>query len=441
MSWIADNASSHLSTSQSSTQSTHVTEISTPPAPPPQPPSPQSAPSQQNLAFEPAYSEELFSGPFPQSQTTCPVAAELFSDAQVFHRSQSVGDDDIIDVVEEVCKEVSDDEETRLSDSGEVVVRAGSPRGEQTEGSEDDEVTDPSWLDRPGEHSASETEASPIAEQVGRGSGGARRRGRARAGASAPNVSRRQAPVARARFSEVWRFFKETPDDRRTVVCNLCQTRISRGSTTTSLSTTSMRRHMNAKHPTQWHQAHSPPAGHTTAPSPTLERKRKYSATHPHAQALNVHISKLLSLEMLPYRLVETEAFRNLMAAAAPRYSVPSRHYFSRCADPALHKHVSEIIIRALTNAVSDKVHLTTDTWTSAAGQGHNISLTAHWVNLVEAGTESDAGAGHILPTSRIAGPTSVQVSKAYYASSSELPSVGMAPSVGSSRHSSSAVA
>ncbi|KAG8569219.1 hypothetical protein GDO81_014299 [Engystomops pustulosus] len=161
-----------------------------------------------------------------------------------------------------------------------------------------------------------------------------------------------------------------------------------------------MRRHMNAKHPTQWHQARSPPAVHTTAPSPvsadsqppaqdpatktpsspprsstastsvqlsipqTLERKRKYSATHPHAQALNVHISRLLSMEMLPYRLVETEAFRSLMAAAAPRYSVPSRHYFSRCAVPALHQHVSDNIIRALTNAVSDKVHLTTDTWT-----------------------------------------------------------------------------
>ncbi|KAG8567507.1 hypothetical protein GDO81_013654 [Engystomops pustulosus] len=257
-----------------------------------------------------------------ETQTTCPVAAELFSDAQVFHRSQSVGDDDIIYVVEEVCKEVSDDEETRLSDSSEVVVRAGSPRGEQTEGSEDDEVTDPSWVDRPGEHSASETEASPIPEQFGRGSGGARRGARARAGASAPNVSRSQAPVARARFSEVWRFFKETPDDRVTVVCNLCQTRISRGSTTTSLTATSMRRHMNAKHPTQWHQARSLPAWHTTAPSPvssasqppaqdpgpktshakipysppqsstastsvqlsiphTLERKRKYSATHP----------------------------------------------------------------------------------------------------------------------------------------------------------------
>ncbi|KAG8583485.1 hypothetical protein GDO81_008439 [Engystomops pustulosus] len=191
MSWIADNASSNLSTtSQSSTQSTHVTEIPTPPAPAPQPPPPQSAPSQENLPFEPAYSEELFSGPFPHSQTTCPVAAEQFSDAQVFHQSQSVGDDDLLDVVE-VCKEVSDDEETRLSDSGEVVVRAGSPRGEQTEGSEDDEVTDPSWVERPGEHSASETEESPRPEQVGRGSGGARRRGRARAVATSAFTSGR----------------------------------------------------------------------------------------------------------------------------------------------------------------------------------------------------------------------------------------------------------
>ncbi|KAG8584060.1 hypothetical protein GDO81_008664 [Engystomops pustulosus] len=63
------------------------------------------------------------------------------------------------------------------------------------------------------------------------------------------------------------------------------------------------------------------------------------------------------------------------MAAAAPRYSVPSRHYFSRCAVPALHQHVSDNIIRALTNAVSDKVHLTTDTWTSAAGLGPSLTL------------------------------------------------------------------
>ena len=55
---------------------------------------------------------------------------------------------------------------------------------------------------------------------------------------------------------------------------------------------------------------------------------------------------------------------------------------------PALHQHVSQNITCALTNALTGKVHLTTDTWTSAGGQGHYIFLTAHWVNVVEAGSE-----------------------------------------------------
>ncbi|XP_069824081.1 vomeronasal type-2 receptor 26-like [Dendropsophus ebraccatus] len=62
----------------------------------------------------------------------------------------------------------------------------------------------------------------------------------------------------------------------------------------------------------------------------SFEWKRKYTATHQQAEALNVHIGKLLSLEMLPYRLVETEALRNLMAVAAPRSSTVSGLIFGR---------------------------------------------------------------------------------------------------------------
>ena len=63
-----------------------------------------------------------------------------------------------------------------------------------------------------------------------------------------------------------------------------------------------------------------------------FERKRKYQASHPQAIALNVHFSTFLALEMLPFRPVDTEAFLSLIAVAVLRYSVPSRHYFSRCA-------------------------------------------------------------------------------------------------------------
>ncbi|XP_069815317.1 zinc finger BED domain-containing protein 6-like [Dendropsophus ebraccatus] len=315
----------------------------------------------------------------------------------------------------------------------------------------------------------------------------------------------RQAPVQRGRSSLVWHFFEESANDKRIVFCSLCGAKISRGVTTTSLTTTSMLRHMSSKHPTRWNEGRalqSAPAGDTTASFPVLgagtavhspaqdagmfasnpspapdaglacaplpagsstmssnvslrsvqlsvpqvfERKRKYAATHPHAQVLNVKIAKLLTQEMLPYGLVETEAFRSLMETAVPRYSVPSRHYFSRCAIPALHQNVTHNITRALTNAVTGKVHLTTDTWTS--GQRRYISLTAHWVNIVEDGTESYPGSPHILPTPRTAGPTSVRASPTYYATSSnpssstsELTSGSTPPSVGSWKRCSTAV-
>ncbi|CAJ0956213.1 unnamed protein product [Ranitomeya imitator] len=49
-------------------------------------------------------------------------------------------------------------------------------------------------------------------------------------------------------------------------------------------------------------------------------------------KGLNAHIARLISLEMMPYRLVESEAFKALMDYAVPRYELPSRHR-------ALHQH------------------------------------------------------------------------------------------------------
>ncbi|CAJ0944809.1 unnamed protein product [Ranitomeya imitator] len=118
-------------------------------------------------------------------------------------------------------------------------------------------------------------------------------------------------------------------------------------------------------------------------------------------EGLNAHIARLISLEMMPYRLVESEAFKALMDYAVPRYELPSRHFFSRKAIPALHQHVKERIVHALRQSVSTKVHLTTDAWTSRHGQGRYVSITAHWVNVVDAGSTGDSKFGTVLPSPR----------------------------------------
>ncbi|KAM4032307.1 zinc finger BED domain-containing protein 6-like isoform 2-T2 [Anomaloglossus baeobatrachus] len=265
--------------------------------------------------------------------------------------------------------------------------------------------------------------------------------------------------------SLTWHFFRQCPDDKRRVICKLCHQRLKRGINIMNLSTTCMKRHMQSKHELQWSthlknqkrsepppapssaacsasspQSRGPPAfpqrqDVTARPPPpaspsnstllhgnvqltipqTLVRNRKYPPTHPRAMLLNYTISKLLVLEMLPFQLVETDSFKNLMAVAVPRYIVPSRYYFSRRAIPALHTHVVDQMRCALHNAISGKIHITTDTWASNHGQGRYISLTAHWINLVAAEPKGESVLGHVLQPPRIAGRFSVKVSSSSY--------------------------
>ncbi|XP_075178562.1 zinc finger BED domain-containing protein 6-like [Anomaloglossus baeobatrachus] len=267
-------------------------------------------------------------------------------------------------------------------------------------------------------------------------------------------------PKPTHRSSLVWHFFQECPDDRRRVVCTLCSQILKRGTNALNLNTTCMMRHMNSKHMQQWRalkdqeRSEAPPAPSNgtfsdsssssqspgppgspqeedvTAPPPaaspnistqsngspqlsipqTLKRKRKHPTTHPRAMVLNDRISRFLTFEMLPFQLVETDSFKELMAVTVPWYVVPSRYYFSRQAIPALRTHVADNIRDALRNAISGKVHITADTWTGKHGQGRYISLTVHWVNVVEAGPEVEGVLAHVLPPPRIAGRFSVHV-------------------------------
>ncbi|CAJ0967291.1 unnamed protein product [Ranitomeya imitator] len=407
--WIVDNASSHLATTTtlSSTRSSLSSHECGQDIPHPDPISSHHAECPETTDPTLGLSEELLSFPFQDSEISA-GQLEVGKDeiacraAQSFDQPRSDEGDG-----GKMSQEV-DDDETQLPESQE------EEQGAHVEDEVvDDIVTDPTWQeDMHSEDSSTNGEG-------------------------------------------------DSADNPKQAICSTCHARISRGSKTTSLTTTSMIRHMEAKHPTLWAEPQAPgplPAGHTTASSTVLRRsqsqvhhacedasspapvvahsqaapsasastslsqhsiqlsitqslecKRKYPANAPQATVLNSNISPLLALEMLPFRLLETEAFRNLMAAAVPRYSVPSRLYFSRCAISALHQHVSHNISHALHNAVTGKVHLTMDTWTSACGQGRYISMTAHWVNIVEAGTQ------HILPKPSIAGPASIRVAPTVY--------------------------
>ncbi|XP_077321726.1 zinc finger BED domain-containing protein 6-like isoform X1 [Lithobates pipiens] len=316
---------------------------------------------------------------------------------------------------------------------------------DEDRGDADDEVTESTWVpDRAEEES--EGEAQP---QQGRTSSrGSHHR---RVESSHPILSDRGAHITwpTSQISAVWAFFSTCAADRSVAICNLCRKQIKRGKNTSHLGTTCLTRHLNSHHSARWQQhlkathkghnsSHSSsfistpaiyhddllaastdkdddiakgvtgPCNASASSTPPaveysrqiflpqlLQRKKKYTPCHPHAQRLNSSLTKLLASELLPFRLVDSAPFREFAECAVPQWQVPSRHFFARKAIPALYHHVEGNVLASLGKAISSKVHITADTWSSKLGQGRYISFTAHWVTLLA--TRKDAGQGSVL--------------------------------------------
>ena len=71
--------------------------------------------------------------------------------------------------------------------------------------------------------------------------------------------------------------------------------------------------------------------------------------------------------------------FRRLVEHLEPRYTLPSRHYFSDVVLPELHSiiimHIYELLVMGVTG-----ISFTTDIWTSDVSPMSMLSLTAQWV-------------------------------------------------------------
>lgn len=81
----------------------------------------------------------------------------------------------------------------------------------------------------------------------------------------------------------------------------------------------------------------------------------------------------------MPFTLVEREGFSNLMKHLVPRYSLPSRTYFSRTLMPEIYKEIRTQVEVKLSTA--KYISFTTDIWTSSVNNESFISLTAHYIS------------------------------------------------------------
>ncbi|KAM3928268.1 zinc finger BED domain-containing protein 6-like isoform 1-T2 [Leptodactylus fuscus] len=112
-----------------------------------------------------------------------------------------------------------------------------------------------------------------------------------------------------------------------------------------------------------------------------LKRNGKYPSDHPKAQTWNRSITELMCELALPYSFITSKAFHKFMAQADPRYTVPTRSFFSVKAVPHLYEAVCERIVSDLKMSGCPQVHVTGHIWSGDITLDY-LALTAHWAIL-----------------------------------------------------------
>ena len=86
----------------------------------------------------------------------------------------------------------------------------------------------------------------------------------------------------------------------------------------------------------------------------------------------------MIAVDLQPFSVVEDPGFCRLMKELEPRYSLPSRRYFSDVIISSIHVDVNHLVtqLRSSTNFVS----LTTDIWSSDNSHHSFMSLVAHFI-------------------------------------------------------------
>ncbi|XP_021959862.1 zinc finger BED domain-containing protein 4 [Folsomia candida] len=203
------------------------------------------------------------------------------------------------------------------------------------------------------------------------------------------------------RTSGAWLWFKDHSTNPSKAVCTVCNGEIACG-IGKSRSTSSLKKHLEAKHPTHYQQAYSndPDAvavssdddnyGSTTPKKmrltqPTLieslESKKKWKIDDLGAQSLHYTLGEMIAVYVLPYSFVEKIGFRRLLAAMKPQYPVPGRTYMTDTIIPKIYERTRKKIWSQVQDATW--ISFTSDIWTSEHNNFGFISFTGHLIDEI----------------------------------------------------------
>ena len=89
-------------------------------------------------------------------------------------------------------------------------------------------------------------------------------------------------------------------------------------------------------------------------------------------------IGEMIATDNQPFSVVHDTGFSRLVKTLEPRYTLPSRKYFSETVVPDIKAKIDLILAEMLVDV--PYLSLTTDIWSCSSAQQSLISLTAHWV-------------------------------------------------------------
>lgn len=181
--------------------------------------------------------------------------------------------------------------------------------------------------------------------------------------------------------SAIWKHFKLDTPTSPTATCYICNAKVARGGDKVGkFNTTNLNKHLQKHHAKEHAELRAKPAESTTMQLTlvdALQRREKLPAGSVKATNITEKVMEFIVLDSQHLSVVDNEGFRRLLEHLEPRYSLPSRKYFS--ALPELYKKVCKHISEELKDVTS--MSFTTDIWSSDVCPMSLLSLTAHWLD------------------------------------------------------------
>ena len=206
--------------------------------------------------------------------------------------------------------------------------------------------------------------------------------------AAVANTSRN--PQERKKSSTVWTFFTVDDDNNKKAICHKCKEKISRGgSNPRAFGTSNLIKHLQIHKEIyeeyleierkKKDEEKSTGKGLKQATlEQVIDKQKPYSIDHPRAKSITSHIAEMMAVDLQPFSIVDNIGFCRLMALIEPRYTLPSRRYFSEVMIPAIYSKVKHHVSQLLSSTTY--VSVTTDAWSSTYSHHSFMSLTAHFI-------------------------------------------------------------